>query len=62
MDVADSEKRCRVKVNVYDVFDGVPVADLPWANFNLPLGSRKGEGAIDHTPQKYTVEKLEFLA
>ena len=47
LDVKDAEKRCRVKVNVYDVFDGVPVADLPWANFSLPLGSRKGEGAIN---------------
>lgn len=45
--VADPEKRCRVKVNVYDVFDGVPVASLPFANFTLPLGSRAGEGAIN---------------
>ena len=27
--VADPAKRCRVKVNVYDVFDGVPVSALP---------------------------------
>ena len=45
--VADPDKRCRIKVNVYDVFDGVPVASLPWANFVLPLGSRPGEGAIN---------------
>lgn len=45
--VADPEKRCRVKVNVYDVFDGVPIASLPFANFQLPLGSRSGEGAIN---------------
>lgn len=44
--VADPEKRCRVKVNVYDVFDGVPAGALPWAHFVLPLGSRKGEGTI----------------
>ena len=44
--VADPEKRCRVRVNVYDVFDGVPVNALPWANFVLPLGARKGEGMI----------------
>lgn len=46
MDVADPARRCRVRVNVYDIFDGVPVDDLPWANFALPLGSRPGEGAI----------------
>lgn len=45
--VDDPEKRCRVKVNVYDVFDGVPVSALPWANFVLPLGARKGEGTIN---------------
>lgn len=50
MDVADPEKRCRVRVNVYDVFDDVPNADLPWPNFVLPLGSRPGEGSI--TPLK----------
>lgn len=50
MDVADPEKRCRVRVNVYDVFDNVPNDDLPWANFVLPLGSRPGEGSI--TPLK----------
>ena len=44
--VADPQKQCRVKVRVYDVFDGVPVNDLPWATFNLPLGSRKGEGLV----------------
>lgn len=47
MDVCDPEKRCRIKVNVYDIFDGVPNADLPWANFVLPLGSRKNEGTIN---------------
>ena len=43
----DPDKRCRVKVNVYDIFDGVPVSALPWANFVLPLGSRPSEGAIN---------------
>jgi len=47
MSVTDPEKRCRVKVNVYDIFDGVPVAALPWANFVLPLGARRGEGTIN---------------
>ena len=47
MSVQDPDKRCRIKVNVYDVFDGVPVDDLPWANFILPLGSRPGEGTIN---------------
>lgn len=45
--VDDPEKKCRIKVNVYDVFDGVPVASLPWATFTLPLGSRANEGAIN---------------
>lgn len=45
--VQDPDKRCRIKVNVYDIFDGVPVDDLPWANFSLPLGSRAGEGTIN---------------
>lgn len=45
--VGDPEKRCRVKVNVYDAFDGVPVSALPWANFVLPPGARKGEGTIN---------------
>ena len=44
--VADPEKKCRVKVNVFDVFDGVPIAALPWATFILPLGSRAGEGEV----------------
>lgn len=44
--VDDPEKRCRIKVNVYDIFDGVPVRDLPWAVFCLPLGSRAGEGML----------------
>lgn len=42
--VEDPEKRCRVKVNVFDVTDGVPVSSLPWAMTVLPLGTRKGEG------------------
>lgn len=45
--VEDPEQRCRVKLNVYDLFDGVPTNDLPWANQTLPLGSRAGEGAIN---------------
>ena len=45
--VEDPEKRCRVKVCVDNLFDGVPVDDLPWANQILPLGSRGGEGAVN---------------
>lgn len=45
--VADPAKRCRIKVNVYDVFDGVPVDALPWATFVLPMGSRAGEGSLN---------------
>lgn len=44
--VADPQKLMRVQVRVYDVFDGVPPNDLPWATYNLPLGSRPGEGGI----------------
>lgn len=44
--VTDPQKRGRVKVHVYDIFDNVPVNDLPWATFCLPLGSRKGEGLV----------------
>lgn len=47
VNVEDPEKRCRVKVNVFDLTDGVPVNDLPWANQTLPLGSRPGEGGIN---------------
>lgn len=46
VDVQDPEKRCRVRVNVFELFDNVPVDDLPWANFVLPLGSRPDEGAL----------------
>lgn len=45
--VEDPEHKCRVKVLVYELFDGVSVADLPWATQTLPLGSRPGEGAIN---------------
>ncbi|MBQ7609121.1 MAG: hypothetical protein IJU76_14320 [Desulfovibrionaceae bacterium] len=45
--VEDPEKRCRVKLNVFDLFDGVPTNDLPWANQILSLGSRPGEGAVN---------------
>lgn len=44
--VDDPEKRCRVKVKVYDIFDGVPEAALPWANCVLPPGAREGEGTV----------------
>ncbi len=47
VDVQDPDKRCRVRVNVFDLTDGVPVDSLPWANQTLPLGSRPNEGAIN---------------
>lgn len=50
MDVGDPEKRCRVRLYVYDVFDNVANDDLPWANSVLPAGSRPGERSI--TPLK----------
>ena len=32
------------KVRVLVLWDEVPAADLPWAEYQLPLGARKGEG------------------
>ena len=44
--VDDPQKLGRVKVQVYDIFDNVPVDSLPWASTNLSLGSRAGEGLV----------------
>ena len=44
VDTNDPERRCRVRVNIFDMTDGIAENELPWANFNLPLGSRPGEG------------------
>lgn len=43
--VTDPKKLLRVQVRVYSVFtDDVPVADLPWAEYRLPVGSRFNDG------------------
>lgn len=59
--VDDPEHRCRVRVNVYDLFDGIPEDHLPWANFVLPLGSRPGEGTATpvHKGDKVWVRFVE---
>lgn len=44
--VDDPKKLGRVKVQVYDIFDNVPVDNLPWASTNLALGARAGEGLV----------------
>ncbi|MFG6375666.1 MAG: phage baseplate assembly protein V [Desulfovibrio sp.] len=42
--VSDPKRELRVQVRVFDFFDGVPDADLPWATYNLPVGVRPGDG------------------
>lgn len=46
VNVQDPLKQMRVQVRVYDFFDGVPVADLPWATYRLPLGVRPADGGV----------------
>ena len=44
-DVTDPKKLLRVRVRVFSVFtDAVPMADLPWAEYRLPVGSRFNDG------------------
>jgi hypothetical protein len=43
--VSDPENLMRVQVRVYGVFtDKVPKADLPWAEYLLPIGARTNDG------------------
>lgn len=44
--VSDPKRELRVQVRVFDFFDGVPDADLPWATYNLPFGARPGDGCF----------------
>lgn len=44
VNVDDTSKLLRVKVNVYDIFDGIPVASLPWAYVSQTFGGRTNEG------------------
>lgn len=42
---ADPDKLLRVQVRVFAVFtDDVPLVDLPWAEYRLPVGSRFNDG------------------
>ena len=36
----------RVQVRVAEIFSGIPDKYLPWATYQLPLGSRPGNGGI----------------
>lgn len=42
----DPQKRMRVQVRVAEIFSGIPDKYLPWATYQLPLGSRPGNGII----------------
>lgn len=43
--VSDPENMMRVQVRVFGVFtDKVPKADLPWAEYRLPIGARVNDG------------------
>lgn len=44
--VDDPKHMMRVQVRVFDIFDDVPVADLPWATYRLPLGVRPTDGGL----------------
>lgn len=44
--VADPKKMMRVQVRVSPMFDGANAADLPWATYRLPLGSRVNDGSL----------------
>jgi len=46
----DPRKLLLVQVRVYGVFDNVPVKDLPWAQYKLPVGARANDGSV--TPVK----------
>lgn len=46
VNVQDPEHRMRVQVRVFDIFDDVPERDLPWAGYQLPLGSRPNDGGV----------------
>ena len=44
-DVNDPKKMMRVRVRVFGIFtDKVPVEDLPWAEYRLPIGARVNDG------------------
>jgi hypothetical protein len=41
----DPERFMRVQVRVFPIFpDSIPMKDLPWAEYKLPVGARVGEG------------------
>lgn len=46
VNVNDPQHWMRVQVRVFDIFDDVPTADLPWATYKLPLGVRPADGGM----------------
>lgn len=44
--VNDPEHAMRVQVKVFELFDGVPQADLPWATCKMSFGTREGNGGL----------------
>lgn len=46
VNVNDPKHWMRVQVRVFDIFDDVPTADLPWATYKLPFGVRPTDGGM----------------
>lgn len=42
----DPKQLMRVQVRVFDVLEGIPDRDMPWATYQLPLGSRPNDGML----------------
>jgi uncharacterized protein involved in type VI secretion and phage assembly len=46
-DIEDPDKLVRARVRVFELFsDTIPVEDLPWAIYRLPVGARPNEGGF----------------
>jgi len=59
-DIDDPKKMFRVKVCVFDLFEGITVESLPWAEIVFPIGARANEGAF--TPLKVgDIVWVEFM-
>jgi hypothetical protein len=42
--VNDPSGWLKAQVRVYGLMDGIPISDLPWAEYKLPPGSRPNDG------------------